>query len=105
MRTIRYLNITTATTICCTVDPRLSSYIYNRTARFVVLYFSMFMCYTGVCSVVLPTQCHFVEGDYPEASAQDVSKLEPLENGGNFGMYCGSCFHTSYTATYPFYLP
>ena len=39
--------------------------------------------------MVLPTQCHFVEGDYPEASAQDVSKLEPLENGGNYiGMYC-----------------
>ena len=51
--------------------------------------------------MVHPTQHHFVEGDYPEASAQDVSKLQPVENGGNTGMYCGSCFYTSYIHSYP----
>ena len=49
------------------------------------------MHYTGVCSVVHRTQRHLVQGDCPDASAQNVSKLEPLENGGNTGMYCGSC--------------
>ena len=41
--------------------------------------------------MVHPTQHHFVEGDYPDASAQNIPKLEPLDNGGTTGMYYSSC--------------